>query len=549
MNLRNKLTLANANPNESTPLNRTIFFIVVGVAFYMLDRFNLFIVDDYHYTYNFVTGNPIGTLKDIIESQCDHYIHHNGRFLVHCVVQLFCGILGVEWFRIFNTIMFVLFCAMTTRLVCGTYRAPITWYVITTFIIWLFIPRIGFTILGNISFCVNYLWAGVASLAFILEVQKINNDDKSKSFASNISLSVLGAIIGSLQESFSIPISGALFFFFCFNINKFRGPIVWLVCGYWLGSIALVVAPGNFVRLQTVIEKENTVIAIARRLFTLIQDFYQILIVVFICHIVMWRNEQYRIKQFIMQNVLYYGMLVIGLLFAIVVAYKGEHQLFYLGWLGILLIMKLIYTNSNVHSSGIKHIIIGIICACMIPMYGYAYKYRANDYEIREQFIQAVIDSDDGNVAVGNWYANEMNKSCFSRRYSAISPFEPWKHLVSLYYTGDIMHLINYVPCNMIDLHNYIISNEAIIPNVWYFEDYYCFVAKVPCIIPINKVKIEVRRPDSLVSKIKRKLTNEPSTYTFTGDQIMDIVQDGGYNYYIIWEFYYNPVVDVQIDN
>ena len=166
MNLKNKLL--GANPNESTPLSRAIFFIIIAVAFYLLDRYSLFIIDDYDYAFKFGTMGRIQTLRDIFVSQCDHYMLRNGRFLVHCVVQLFCGILGVEIFRIFNTIMFVLFCAMTTRLVCGTKRASIMWYVVAAFAIWLFIPRIGFTVLGNIACGVNYLWVGVATLFFIL---------------------------------------------------------------------------------------------------------------------------------------------------------------------------------------------------------------------------------------------------------------------------------------------------------------------------------------------------------------------------------------------
>ena len=272
MNLRNKLTLANANPNESTPLSRAIFFIIIGVAFYLLDRFSLFIIDDYMYAFKYGTYEPIRTLKDIFESQCDHYMQHNGRFLVHCVVQLFCGILGVEWFRIFNTILFVLFCAMTTRLVCGTYRAPIMWYVLTSFAIWLFIPRIGMTILGNIACGVNYLWVGVANLYFLLVCDKLNKGHYSQSFISNIGYGILGTIIGSLQESFSIPIAGVLFLYYCFNYRQFTGAIVWLVSGYWLGSIILIIAPGNFVRLSNVIPNENLFKIALRRLFAVLED-------------------------------------------------------------------------------------------------------------------------------------------------------------------------------------------------------------------------------------------------------------------------------------
>ena len=547
MNLKNKLL--GTNPNESTPLSRAIFFIIIGVAFYMLDRFSLFIVDDFQYTYNIATGDKIKTLKDILESQFAHYIHHNGRFLVHCIVQLFCGILGVEWFRIFNTIMFVLFCVMTTRITCGTYRMSIMWYTLVVFVIWLFIPRIGYTMLGNIAFSVNYLWAGVATLAFIILWYNISKKENVMGIA-NAGLGIVGAMIGSLQESFSIPVAGALFIYYCLNFKKFRGSIIWLVCGYWIGAFVLIVAPGNFVRLQTVFENESFIIAFARRLYTIFQDFL-LLIAFAVFHIVMLLKRRLKIRRFIEDHALFYIMLVVGLMFAVLVAYKGAHQLFFLGWLMILLILQLLYDYDKRNSLGHKlhPIIIGFIFFCMLPMYGYAYKYRAQDYVIREQFIQAVRDSEQGNVVVGNWYANEMNKSNFADRYATLSPFEPWKHLVSLYYTGDTTHLMNYMPCALSELIDFIDSYAPIAPNVWYLDKYYCYVIKMPISVPIEAINIEVVRPDNIISRVKRNFTNEPSTYIFSGDQIMDIVQDGDSRYLMVWEFYYNPVINVLIDS
>ncbi len=546
MNLKSKLL--GTNPNESTPLSRAIFFVIIGIAFYLLDRFSLFIVDDFQYTYNIATGGKINTIKDIIESQSAHYVQHNGRFLVHCVVQLFCGILGVEWFRIFNTMMFVLFCAMTARITCGTYRISIMLYALVAFAIWLFIPRIGYTMLGNIAFSVNYLWVGVATLAFIILWQKISQKEKECSAITNIGLGVVGAIIGSLQESFSIPVAGTLFIYYCFNFKKFRGSIVWLVCGYWLGALALIVAPGNFVRLQTVIEKESLIIALARRSYTILQDFL-LLIVFVVFHIVMLLIRRFKIRQFIANKALFYIMLVIGLIFAVVVAYKGAHQLFFLGWLVILLLLQFLYEQRNLLDHNLYPIVIGFIFFCMLPMYGYAYKYRVRDYVNRVQFIQAVRNSEQGNVVVGNWYANEINKSNFADRYATSSPFEPWKHLVSLYYTGDTAHLMNYVPCVMSELLDFIEMHTPISPNVWYLDKYYCYVVKAPISVPIETIKIEVERPDNFISRIKRNFTNEPPTYIFSGDQIMDIVQEGDFRYLMVWEFYYNPVINVLINS
>lgn len=544
MNLKNKLL--GTNPNESTPLSRAIFFIIIGVAFYLLDRFSLFIIDDYDYAFKFGTYERIQSLKDIFVSQFDHYMLRNGRFLVHCVVQLFCGILGIEWFRIINTIMFVLFCATTTRLVCGTWRASIMWYALTSFVIWLFIPRIGFTILGNIACGVNYLWVGVASVAFILLHQKVA--DAKLSTGANIGLVVIGVLIGSLQESFSIPISGALFLYYCFNLKKFKGSVVWLVCGYWLGSIALIIAPGNFIRLQKEVSTERIIIVSIRRFLAIFKDCW-LLIVAVISHIVFLCKSRINVRQFISQNILLYMMLLIGLAFTIIIAYTGEHQLFFIGWLVILIMLKLLYAYWCSANVKIQQIVIVLILLCMIPMCGYTYKYRLKDYILYEQLVDNIKESQDGNVISLNWYANECRKSKFEKRYASAASFEPKKHLTSMFYTGDTDHLKNYIPCSLEELELLTANRISISPNIWHLEDYYCYVIKVPTSIPFEQVKIEATYPIEGISKVKRKLTKEPLTISdiLNEEQIRDMVVYKDNQYAILWQPYNGEILDLKI--
>lgn len=544
MNLKNKLL--GANPNESTPLSRAIFFIIIGVAFYLLDRYSLFMIDDYDYAFKFGTMDRIQTLRDIFVSQCDHYMLRNGRFLVHCVVQLFCGILGVEIFRIFNTIMFVLFCAMTTRLVCGTKRASIMWYVVAAFAIWLFIPRIGFTVLGNIACGVNYLWVGVATIFFILLYHKV--EYKQYSTIANVGLCIVGAIIGSLQESFSIPVSGALFVYYCFNFKKFKGSVAWLVCGYWLGAIVLVLAPGNFVRLQKEVSSESIIIVSIRR-FLAVFGSYWLLIVAFVAHIAMWIRNRVQMRQFILQNVISYAMLLIGLVFTIVIAYTGEHQLFYIGWLVILILLKLVYSYCLNINMKTQRAIIALVILCMLPMYGYAYKYRSEDYALREQLIQSIKVSKDGNIVSGDWYANEVNKSILGKIYSPSANFEPKKPVTSMYYTGDVAHLGNYIPCSLDKLESLLIDSAAISPNVWYIDEYYCYVVKISNEVPIDQVKIEATYPISGLSGIKRRLMNQPLSisYILTEKEVRDVVQYGDSQYAFIWHPLSGKILNLRV--
>lgn len=550
VNLRSNLKLSGTNPYESTPLSRAIFFIIIGVAFYLLDRFSLFIIDDYDYAFKFGTYERIQSLKDIFVSQCDHYMMRNGRFLVHCVVQLFCGIIGVEWFRIFNSLFFVAFCGLSTRLICGTWRVPMVWYALTTFAIWLFIPRIGFTMLGNIACGVNYLWVGVANLFFLLVYNKLSKQQPTQSLVSNIGYGIFGAIIGSLQESFSIPVAGVLFLYYCVNFKQFRGPVVWLICGYWLGAVAVVLAPGNFVRLQKEVSSESILIVSIRRLLSILSE-YWLLIVALLAHLVFWLKKKSQLFSFVYQNRMMYGMLLISLLFTILIAYTGVHQLFFIGWLVIAIISKLIYDlcSKLLIGNKIQLVAIVLITTCIVPMYAYAYKYRAKDYTIRQQLIENIKLSQDGNVVSGTWYGNEILKSKFEKIYAPAVNFEPKKHYTSLYHTRDTEHLKNYIPCPLDELQLLLTDDNMLSPNVWHLEQYYCYVIKLPNAASFNDVRIEATYPIDGISKLKRKLTHEPLTiaYILTEDQVRDVVQYGDSQYAIVWQPYKGQILNVRI--
>lgn len=532
VNLRNRLL--SANPNESTPLSRAIFFVIIGVAFYLLDRFSLFIVDDYMYAFKYGTYEPIKTLKDIFESQCDHYMELNGRFLVHCVVQLFCGILGVEWFRLFNTIMFVLFCGLSTRIICKTWKVSLVWYIITSFALWCFIPRIGFTVLGNIACCVNYLWVGVATLAFVVLHSRVSEHPDGYSQLGNIGLALAGMVVGSLQESFSVPVAGALFVYYCFNFKKFRGPIAWLVVGYWIGALVLVLAPGNFVRLHKSVSSEGVIMASIRRFIAIFSE-YWLLVVAVVVHLVMMCYGRIRARKFITDNLLQYLMLLIGLAFTIVVAYTGEHQLFFIGWLIIFTLVRLMYGKLDGVFSKKYELIIAILLCCFGPMYYSVYNYRENDYRLRENLICAIKESEDGDVPAGDYIAAQINKNKLATRYTFRIGYEPKMYYTSLYHTGDDAHLKNFIPCRKTDLFKKLTDNNLVSSNIWYLSEYKCYVIKwsgeyaqgVRAVYPIKGI-----------SAIKRQLFNEPLSipYVITKDQLDDsVVYDGDeYSFYYV---------------
>lgn len=238
-----------------------IFFIILFIAFYLQDKFSPFIADDY--AYRFFYDESIGklrivdSLKDAIIFQAHDYMTHNGRFIVHTLTAYFCGKLGVEWFRIINSLIFVLFVCGVIRLIRSEFGKRNTDKYIIAFVLFLFMPCPGMIWLGSIAMCINYLWCACAITYFIIIYKAIAENKRTYSVVTKIIFFFWGLFVGSLQESFSLGVSAALFFYYCFNIKKFSGAVPYLIVGFWIGTSIVTFAPGNFVRMGKVNDVEG----------------------------------------------------------------------------------------------------------------------------------------------------------------------------------------------------------------------------------------------------------------------------------------------------
>lgn len=529
-----------------TQISRSIFFIILTIAVYLLNRFSIFAIDDYQYAFMQGDTSPISSLKDIIISQSYHYMDHSGRFIVHSIVQLFCGILGVEWFRVLNSIVFVIFCGLTTRLIFKTWNTDITNYIFTTLAIWLFIPQIGYTVLGNIACSVNYLWAGTATLAFLLIYEKIKAAIHIPAYYS-IGLFAVGILCGSLQETFTIPIAGALCIYYCFNIKQLNRNTLWLLIGYCIGGLILVAAPGNFVRLQDS-SSGNIIVNTILRCSDIFFSYWALIVAIFL-HIVFLLYNRKITLQFIAENITYYLMIIISITFFSVVAFTGEHQLFYIGWVLIVLFIKSLQIAAKSYYFN-KRLISLITLIIVIPTtYILAYRARQESFTQRELFIQNIKDANNGNVIVGDYYTYERSKNCFDKRYTFHTGLEPKKQYVSLYYAGDAEYIQNFIPCSAEALISILENHEPLSDNVWYLPEYSCYVIRTSKTISPTDVKIEAEWPLTGLSAIKNRLTNQiPSVKgILTTQQKENFITIGDYNYIFYYISLNGDVINIRL--
>ena len=101
---------------------------------------------------------PIATLRDIWESQTNHYSNSNGRFVVHFIVQIFCGLLSKPWFAVINAFawMALVFCITRFSNNAKDFR--------TSSLAAILAILLFFTLPFTPPFQINYVWTACALL-------------------------------------------------------------------------------------------------------------------------------------------------------------------------------------------------------------------------------------------------------------------------------------------------------------------------------------------------------------------------------------------------
>lgn len=358
--------------------------LFAGILFYMQDQFYVPSLDDYNYKFilNDVnqawTSNltatgagsvPISSLGDAIRSQWYCYFHSDGRFLVHTVVQLLTSFVPSSTYIVLNSFFYALLIFLLLYLTCPLTRS-LKNTVLCVIVAALFLPFQGLDFLGAIAHNVNYLWTGVCVLASLVIVESQARKDNKASALCHWGFLLLGLLIGSLQESYSIGYAGALLVYAIYKRCVINRTTVFHIIGVCLGMILCVLSPGNILRAT---ESSGT--------FHLQWNFFLgmcanptlwFFIVVFAIAVV---KKQKETLIFLKDNIILWLTCIFNSLFCLVIAYNGRHQLMCISLFLLILSLRLFFQICKTEERAKKFIL-----AVFIPLfclgYGFVYHYR-----------------------------------------------------------------------------------------------------------------------------------------------------------------------------
>ncbi len=332
-----------------------VVLALMGVVFFFLNYGEPLRCDDLIYQYYWLNekdpnlshepidlGNRIDDVFESFTSQCNHYIVMNGRFLVHFIVQCFCGFWGRPLFNILNTFIYVFFLIGCLRFlnIWSSFKA-----VGALSFLWLSLP-VFYIFWYSISFAVNYLWTSTALIYFILFFRKTATTSSSNSFVKVIFLFLVGFLVGSMHEGFSLPLIGAISLYLLVNRKGVNRGLIFMFLGASLGTMLVLFSPGILGRgsssLRSLDWEELLIIKMdvlrySKRLF--------LLLIVMILY--MYRHKNL-FMSFVSNRLLELSFIVFDFLFVLSLPHYSQRVEFPLELLSLLLFIEIVLNSTFV---------------------------------------------------------------------------------------------------------------------------------------------------------------------------------------------------------
>lgn len=368
------------------------WFLFAIVTFWILGQYSISLGDDLGYMFadsalHKGDGPMIENVRDCFTTQANHYVTTNGRFLIHTATHYFTAIKGMKFFNVANAIMFGLLLLIVVRFIVPQRSARSGYvYLLTLFLLWTCVPAPGTVMLSLVAFAINYMWAAVVYLAFLLMLKKSTTIPASEMHRWRYYIfgSIGAIIVGSLQESYTLPISVALFIMAMFNLKKINALSITMIVSFFVGSAICVFAPGNWCHAAQ--GGGFTIESIMRKSEALLEGVSaSAIVLLLILLVVMLLIKRKRAVSIIRDNAFYLIAIVVSLLLA-VFTFTSVRQLFCPSIFSIIVLGRVI---TSWEQNRLFKVISTVVMVCsLIAIFIAGFVLRKNTYEIHSKVVE-----------------------------------------------------------------------------------------------------------------------------------------------------------------
>gem|GEM_PF-665862 len=375
------------------------FLLFVGVVFAVMNWLTPMITDDYFYMFHSFHGkcdgtHPIQTPWDVVTSQIDHYLWHNGRMAVHVTLQSIDALFGKWLFNLLNPLWFVAYILLTVRFATGRYgfRPAVAMVFILLWVMPIF-NELYLWMAGSL----NYLWASVVVVWFLIKYPK--HEHRAVRWKS-VGWLLFALMAGWTHEGISIPLAGGLLLASLPKLrNGWKKEGIWTTLVFTAGALLCMVPSlqegqsGDSLVLSDIISHKLSVGLDVMTEMRLVYIFIVLLIVA-------WARKRIQLKSFVKEN----SVLLTAIFVTVgIVLYVGVENNCRTGYMmefsSLILILKLLPRFPLVqrwkHAATVVALI--AIAGIMVPVVWYsgvnAKEHSAIVSQIKEGKNLIVLDS------------------------------------------------------------------------------------------------------------------------------------------------------------
>lgn len=311
------------------------YLCIIGIIFYLMNRFTPLYSDDWHYCFIFGTTTPIESFGDILKSQYTHYFEMNGRFIPHFIVQFFDGIMGKEWFNLMNAIVFLIFLHLLTKTIENKIDNKFAILSIITFLIFFIIPGFKNCFLWMSGAC-NYLW----SATFLLYFNQLLNKDINKKYYPI--LFIYGWICGWTHEGLVIGLLVGYFLYYIIFKNKIYTSNYFLLIGFITGSIFLIFSPASVNRALSHSASTQEPLLIIKDYIVALFNMDNIRMFPLFIILLYATRKTINLKHYFKDNIIWISGIISLFIFVLFTKHASEHSRFGFELFALILITQLI---------------------------------------------------------------------------------------------------------------------------------------------------------------------------------------------------------------
>lgn len=240
-------------------IENTAAFLLLAVTIFIIaftHKTVPYMLDDLWYSTNLKTGEPLKSISDIWESQVWHYLNWGGRSMTHGILQLtfLCG-------EVINNVLNVVFTLLLSTVIIITatdiadVKLSITGWAFDLSIVMGMLHGLNANWMMSMywqSGSANYLYISVFVLFFAYCYLREFSDGEVKPFSGiTVWIVPLSVLAGWSNENMGPTVWLLSLFTIVYRKKKDLPVKLWMILGCvfsFLGSLACIIAPGNFKR-------------------------------------------------------------------------------------------------------------------------------------------------------------------------------------------------------------------------------------------------------------------------------------------------------------